>query len=304
MTDKLQFVAVGKRIRTSKDNLKFLGHLSGESIMSQAVSEIVSLGPPPRELERVATAASQLDEAEPEKTLRWAFDEFQDSVTIATGFGAEGVALIDMAVRINSHADIFFLDTAFLFAETYELRRRLEDRYKIEIRAIKTEITPERQELRFGAKLWSANPDLCCRLRKLEPLRDALRGRRAWMTAIRQDQTLERSNARVVEWDYQWRLVKINPLVRWTKRQVWEYIARNNVPFNPLHERGYPSIGCTHCTEPIGEGEDERAGRWAGRAKRECGMHVQERPTALVSRTQMARHRLLTEVRRGGEQTT
>jgi phosphoadenosine phosphosulfate reductase len=262
--------------------------------MSQAVSEIVRLGPPPREIERVETAASLLDEAAPEETLRWAFEWFQEGVTIATGFGAEGVALIDMAVRINSRADVFFLDTAFLFPETYELRRRLEDRYQIEIRVFKTDITPEQQELRFGAKLWSTNPDLCCRLRKLEPLKDALQGRRAWITAIRQDQTLERSNARVIEWDCQWRLVKINPLVRWNKQQVWEYIARNNVPYNPLHDRGYPSIGCTHCTQPVRQGDDERAGRWPGRAKKECGLHAPARPIAFVPRIEMAPGKQLT----------
>ena len=255
--------------------------------MSQAVSEIVRLGPPPREIERVETAASLLDEATPEETLRWAFDWFQESVTLATGFGAEGVALIDMAVRINPRADVFFLDTEFLFPETYELRRRLEDRYGIEIRVFKTDLTPEQQELRFGAKLWSTNPDLCCRLRKLEPLKYALQGRRAWITAIRQDQTLERSNAQVIEWDYQWRLVKINPLVRWNKHQVWEYIARNNVPYNPLHDRGYPSIGCTHCTRPVREGEDERAGRWSGREKTECGLHTPAHPAAFASLDEM-----------------
>ncbi len=262
--------------------------------MSQAVNEVVRLQPAADENDRVETAAYLLEEAAPEEALRWAFDEFQESVTIATGFGAEGVALIDMAVRINPRADVFFLDTGFLFPETYDLRRRLEDRYQIEIRAFKTDITPEQQELRFGSKLWSTNPDLCCRLRKLEPLKDALYGRRAWITAIRQDQTLERSNARVIEWDYQWRLVKINPLVRWNKQQVWEYIANNNVPFNPLHERGYPSIGCTHCTQPVGEGEDERSGRWSGRAKKECGMHAPVRPTTFISRTEMVGRRHLT----------
>ena len=262
--------------------------------MSQTVNEIVSLGPPPREIDRIEIAACLLDEAGPEEALRWAFDEFQDGVTIATGFGAEGVALIDMAVRINPRVDVFFLDTGFLFPETYELRRRLEDRYQIEIRVFKTDITPEQQELRFGAKLWSTNPDLCCRLRKLEPLKDALQGRSAWITAIRQDQTIERSNARVVEWDYQWRLVKVNPLVRWNKQQVWDYIARNDVPFNALHGRGYPSIGCTHCTQPVREGDDERSGRWSGRAKKECGMHAPTRPAAFVSRTEMVRRKHLT----------
>ena len=256
--------------------------------MSQVVSEIVRLRPPLREIERVETAASSLEEAMPEETLRWAFEWFQESVTLATGFGAEGVALIDMAVKINPRADVFFLDTAFLFPETYELRRRLEDRYQIEIRVFKTDITPEQQEVRFGAKLWSTDPDLCCRLRKLEPLKDALQGRRAWITAIRQAQTLERSNARVIEWDCQWRLVKINPLARWSKQQVWDYIARNNVPYNPLHDRGYPSIGCTHCTQPVREGDDDRAGRWPGRAKKECGLHAPARPLAFVPRIEMA----------------
>lgn len=262
--------------------------------MSQVVTEVLKSGPPPGELDRIETAASGLDDAPPEETLRWAFDEFQEGATIATGFGAEGVALIDMAVRINPRVDVFFLDTAFLFPETYELRRRIEDRYRIEVRVFTSEITPEEQELRFGAKLWSTNPDLCCRLRKLEPLKNALEGRRAWITAIRQDQTFERSNARVVEWDYQWRLVKINPLVRWTASQVWGYIARNNVPYNPLHDRSYSSIGCTHCTQPVREGDNQRAGRWAGREKKECGMHVVLRPQALIPRTEMVRRRRLT----------
>jgi len=262
--------------------------------MSQALIEVTDLKPPAPEIDRIETAASLLREATPEETLRWAFDEFQDDVTIATGFGAEGVALIDMAVRVKPVVDVFFLDTGFLFPETYELRRQLEDRYKIQIRVFKTDITPEQQELRFGAKLWSTNPDLCCRLRKLEPLRDSLKGRRAWITAIRQDQTIERSNAQVIEWDYQWRLVKVNPLVRWSKQQVWEYITRNHVPFNPLHHRGYPSIGCTHCTQPVRDGDDDRSGRWAGRDKKECGIHIQSRPVAFISRTEMVRRKHLT----------
>jgi len=271
--------------------------------MSQAVTEIIRLGPPGREIERLESLAAQLDEAAPEETLRWAFDEFGGSVTIATGFGLEGVALIDMAVRINPRIDIFFLDTAFLFPETYELRRRLEDRYHIQIRAYETDITPEQQDLRFGSKLWSTDPDLCCRLRKLEPLRQALRDRRAWITAIRRDQTLERSSARVVEWDYQWQLFKINPLVRWTTQDVRTYIARNNVPFNPLHDQGYPSIGCTHCTRAIGKGQHERDGRWPGREKRECGMHARVIAPALVTPAEVQASPILRQIDSTGDET-
>jgi phosphoadenosine phosphosulfate reductase len=238
------------------------------------------------DVDRIEAAANLLEDAPPEETLRWAFDEFDESITLATGFGPEGVALIDMTIGINPRADIFFLDTSFLFPETYDLRRRLEDRYQIEIRAIQTDLTPERQDLEFGAMLWSTDPDLCCRLRKLEPLKDALRGRDAWITAIRRDQTFERSTARAVEWDYQWQLVKINPLVRWNKKQVWDYIEKHRLPFNPLHDKGYPSIGCTYCTQPVLLGGPERAGRWPGRAKRECGMHGPAQPIALIPRSQ------------------
>jgi phosphoadenosine phosphosulfate reductase len=241
--------------------------------MAQAIDELVQLGSAVREYNQIEAIAVRLEASSPEEILRWAFDEFEDRVSIATGFGPEGAALIDLAVKINPRADIFFLDTSFLFPETYDLRRRLEDRYGIEIRASRSEITPEAQELSFGPKLWSTDPDLCCRLRKLEPLREALSGRAAWMTAIRRDQTEARASARAVEWDYQWKLVKVNPIVRWSKSDVWSYIRKNDVPYNPLHDQGYPSIGCTHCTRAVREGEDERAGRWAGFAKTECGLH-------------------------------
>jgi phosphoadenosine phosphosulfate reductase len=225
-------------------------------------------------LDRIEAIASELEDASPQETIRWAFDEFGEGLAIATGFGAEGVALIDMVVRINPSPKIFFLDTGFLFPETYELRRRIEDRYRIEIQAFQTAITPKVQEQVYGPNLWSRDPDLCCRIRKLEPLKQALKGRTAWMTAIRRDQTAARACARAVEWDHRWQLVKVNPLVRWTKRQVWDYITKWDVPYNPLHDLGYPSIGCTHCTRPVRNGEDERAGRWPGHPKTECGLHA------------------------------
>ncbi|MGH9823125.1 MAG: phosphoadenylyl-sulfate reductase, partial [Blastocatellia bacterium] len=149
----------------------------------------------------------------------------------------------------------------------------IQKRYGIEIRAVRTGLTPEMQEQLYGPKLWAREPDRCCLLRKVEPLKAALRGAAAWVTAIRRDQTLERSGAAAVEWDARWGLVKVNPLVGWTRREVWKYILQNGVPYNPLYDRGYASIGCLHCTRPVSDGEDERAGRWSGQRKTECGLH-------------------------------
>ncbi len=227
---------------------------------------------------RIESLAGEFEDASPQEILAWALDEFEERIAIATGFGAEGMAIIDMAASVSSSLNVFFIDTGFLFPETYELRRRMEDRYGIEIRAFKPELAPEAQEKLFGARLWERNPDLCCQIRKLEPLQEALEGRDAWVTAIRRDQTAARATARAVEWDERWGLIKVNPLVRWSKRDVWDYIRRNEVPFNPLHLRGYPSIGCTHCTRAVREGEDDRAGRWSGQAKNECGLHAAAAP--------------------------
>lgn len=218
--------------------------------------------------------ANRLEYAQPSEIIEWAFGQYGDRVAIATGFGAEGAAMIDMAAKIDSAAKIFFLDTGFLFPETYELRKRIEDRYGVRIRSFESEFSPEDQEALYGPDLWSRAPDLCCEIRKLEPLKEALSGLDGWITAIRRDQTAARASARAVEWDVQWQLVKINPLFRWTRGEVWNYIRRNDVPYNPLHDSGYPSIGCTHCTRAVTDGEDERAGRWAGQEKTECGLHA------------------------------
>ena len=253
-----------------QSSLRFVKEIRMSQPVQQLVSSLKSLSRS-RELD---SAAIHLENATPIEIMEWAFNEFGEKVTIATGFGAEGVAMIDMAVTINPNPNIFYIDTDFLFDETYELRRRLEERYGVEIRAFNSELTPEAQADVYGPRLWTTNPDLCCNLRKIEPLKQALNGREAWITAIRRDQTAARANALAVEWDSQWNLIKVNPLIRWTKRDVWNYIVKNGVPYNPLHDAGYPSIGCTHCTRAVRPGEDDRAGRWAGLTKTECGLHA------------------------------
>jgi len=217
-----------------------------------------------------------LEQCSPEDLLHWAFLTFQQHVEIASGFGAEGVVLIDIASRVQEHLRVFTLDTDFLFPETYELVRQIEKRYGITVEGVKSLHTPEEQQRLFGAELWLHDPDACCNLRKVEPLRRKLSQLGAWITSIRRDQTPHRANARKVEWDSNFHLLKINPLVDWTTETVWRYIHEHNVPYNPLHDRNYPSIGCTHCTRSVLPGEDPRAGRWSGSAKTECGLHSQQ----------------------------
>lgn len=226
------------------------------------------------------SVAVELEQKGPLGILAWAFEVFGERVAIATGFGAEGIALLDLATRLNPSPRVFFVDTGFLFAETYELRRKLESHFQITIEAVEPEITPSQQEDVFGVRLWEFDPDFCCSLRKVDPLTAHLRGYDAWVTAIRRDQTASRAASLAVEWDERFELVKVNPLVAWRREDVWDQILDNGLPYNPLHDRGYPSIGCTHCTRAVRAGEGERSGRWAGREKTECGLHVRRAEAA------------------------
>ena len=217
-----------------------------------------------------------LEGKSPTEILEWAVRDGA-RVAFATGFGAEGCVLIDLIARAKLPVEIFTLDTGLLFDETYALWAALEHRYGITIRSVKPALTVDQQAIVEGPALWTRDPDRCCDQRKVQPLREALAGFSSWITAIRRDQTPERAHAQVVEDDPKFGLVKINPLVAWTHDDVWGHIYANDVPFNPLHERGYPSIGCVPCTSQIIPGEDLRAGRWRGAGKRECGLHVAEK---------------------------
>jgi phosphoadenosine phosphosulfate reductase len=205
--------------------------------------------------------------------LAWAFSTYGDEVALATGMGVEGMALLDMAHRINPNVKVFTGDTEFLFPETYDLIERVESRYGITIERLYSDLTPRDQERVYGKALWASDPDQCCNLRKVEPLRRKLATLDAWVTAIRRDQTSARAAIRKVDWDAKFDLVKISPLADWTREKVWSYVLENDVPYNPLHDRNYPSIGCTHCTRAVLPGEDQRAGRWSGSGKTECGLH-------------------------------
>lgn len=217
--------------------------------------------------------ATALEHVSPLETLTWAVESYGDGLTFATGFGPEGCVLIDLIGRHDLPVDIFTLDTGLLFPETQTLWRQLEDKYGLTIRAVRPLQSVSEQSAEHGDKLWERIPDRCCKLRKVTPLRAELSKADAWITAIRRDQTPERTKALVVEWDEKFEMAKVNPLVRWTKQHVWEHLKQYDVPYNKLHDDGYPSIGCMPCTTAVAVGENDRAGRWRGTDKTECGLH-------------------------------
>src|SRR5690242_2448142 len=211
-----------------------------------------------------------------EELLAWAAREFGETAALASSFGAEDMVLIDISSSIHAPLNVFTLDTDFLFAQTYQLISATEERYGIRVERLHPRLNPAAQAREFGDELWKHQPDLCCQIRKVDPLTDRLKASSAWTTGVRREQSPTRANARKLEWDAKFGLVKLNPLADWTEAQVWDYIRNHNIPYNPLHDRGYPSIGCTHCTRAVLPGEDPRAGRWSGFAKTECGLHVVE----------------------------
>lgn len=226
--------------------------------------------------EQIEEANRLLDGRAPEVILRWAVAQFFPKLTMGTAFGAEGNCIIHMLAGIEPRVRIFNLETGYQFPETLQLRERIKERYGIEVEYIYPELTVEEYEKEHGGPLYNLYSDQCCHDRKILPLRKAAAGYLAWISAIRKDQTDDRAQAAVVQWDAKFDLVKINPLLHWTTNDVWSFIVQNDVPYNPLHDQGYPSIGCWPCTRAVKVGEDERAGRWAGKVKKECGLHVIE----------------------------
>ena len=196
-------------------------------------------------------------------------------VALACSFGGpSGMVLLDIIAKRNASVPVYFLDTGLLFEETYALVDRVRQRYGIEPIAVRPELTVEQQNARHGEALWARDPDACCNLRKVEPQRKFLAKYDAWITGIRRDQSASRAAVDVVSRDEGAGLAKIAPLADWTTNDVWNYVVAHDVPYNPLNDRGYPSLGCTHCTRAIVPGEDPRAGRWSGTGKLECGLHA------------------------------
>ncbi|HVK77700.1 MAG TPA: phosphoadenylyl-sulfate reductase [Kofleriaceae bacterium] len=226
--------------------------------------------------DELTDAAARLEGGDPAATLAWAAERFAPRLALASSFGPEDCVLIDVIGRHRLAIEVFTLDTGLFFDETTALWRALEARYGITVRAFRPRQTVDEQAAAHGPALWERQPDACCKLRKVEPLGRALSGLDAWVTGIRRDQTPDRATAKVVERDRRPGLIKLNPLAAWTSDDVWAYVRAHDVPVNPMHARGFPSIGCTPCTSPVAAGEDPRSGRWRGNAKTECGLHVED----------------------------
>jgi len=210
----------------------------------------------------------------PDEVLKWGFETFGSKMTLGTGFGPSGVFLIHRMHKLGLQNPVFFLDTNLHFRETYELRDRLQDKLGIQIQRITPEYSLDEQAERFGDELWDKNPNRCCFIRKVKPLRAYLADKSAWITGIRRSQSGSRSKTEIVEYDSECDVVKLNPVAYWNGDQLWDYIRDYDLPYNPLHDEGFPSIGCVPCTQPVEHGEEERAGRWKDSGKTECGIHL------------------------------
>lgn len=216
-----------------------------------------------------------------EEVIAWAHEEWGDRVCLTCSWQKQSSVLIHMLAELGLPIDVVELDTHLFFRETYETRERLVERYGLTL--IRPEImTIAEQHAREGVNLWESQPDRCCHIRKVEPLIEALEPYDAWISGIRRDQSPSRAHLRTAERSERYRVWKIHPLVGWTEKDVWRYIVSNDIPYNPLHDAGYRSIGCIPCTRPTRPDEEERAGRWAGSDKLECGIHVE---TATPERT-------------------
>ncbi len=233
----------------------------------------MSLTAMPQLLAELENHSQRLESATPQQIIAWAVEVYFPKLTMATAFGPEGCLILHMLAQIEPKVHVFNLDTGYQFQETLELRDRIAERYGIEVELKRPELSVAEYEAASGGPLHQINPAQCCMDRKIKVLHRATAGFTAWMSGIRRDQSPDRAKAPIVGWDKKFKMVKISPLANWNKSNVWKMITDHDVPYNPLHDQGYTSVGCRPCTRAVIFGEDERAGRWSGFAKTECGLH-------------------------------
>jgi phosphoadenosine phosphosulfate reductase len=224
---------------------------------------------------RLSLTEEQIEQLPAEEVLRWASEEFGDRLCLSCSWQKQSSVLVHMVSELELDVDIVELDTHLFFKESYETRERLVERYGLTL-IVPNVITIAEQHKHEGPNLWETNPDRCCHIRKVEPLIQALRPYDAWVSGIRREQSPSRAGAKKVERSERYGVWKVQPLADWSEKDVWRYILQNDIPYNPLHDVGYRSIGCIPCTRPTRPDEEERAGRWAGSDKLECGIHLEQ----------------------------
>lgn len=216
----------------------------------------------------------ELEELSAEELLAWASAEFGAKLCLTCSWQKQSSVLVHMISALDQTPAVVELDTHLFFRESYDTRDRLVERYGLEL--LRPHIPSIAEQHRHeGPNLWERDPDRCCHVRKVEPLVEALEPYDAWISGIRRDQSPSRAGIAKVQWSERYRLWKIHPLADWDEKRVWAYIVANDIPYNPLHDVGYRSIGCIPCTRPTRPEEEERAGRWAGSDKLECGLHLE-----------------------------
>jgi phosphoadenosine phosphosulfate reductase len=229
--------------------------------------------------EEVRALDQSFNELPTEEILAWAWARYGKRAAIGTSFQGAGLVMTHLAKRSQIPLPVFTLDTGLLFPETVALKKRLEDFFGFAIEALVPDLTIEEQADINGPELWKRNPDLCCTIRKVLPLRDKLCDLDCWLTGVRREQSASRAGVGILEL-YVFDaasgrdIVKLNPMANWTRAEVWNYLREHKIPYNPLQDQGYRSIGCEPCTHRTANGENERAGRWTGFNKVECGIHT------------------------------
>lgn len=234
--------------------------------------------------ESFPTLSQTFENSTPQDVLKWAVETYGDTLATVTSFQPTGIVTLHMLSEIAPETTVLTLDTGLLFPETYALMDDLERRLNLRLIRIHPAQTVAEQAVAYGDKLWERNPDKCCELRKVAPLGPALAGYDAWIAGLRRDQSDGRQSTPIVSWDKRYQKVKIAPLATWTESMIWTYIEAYELPYNTLHDQNYMSIGCVHCTQPVSpDSNDMRAGRWVGRGKTECGLHVNLTPSIPLS---------------------
>lgn len=220
-----------------------------------------------------ASFNQRFETSDPTAIVAWAVETFGDGLSVGASFGgASGMAILHMVAALKPNVDVFVLDTDYLFEETHETMRRSVPALGLtNMHVYRSKLSHEEQAAKYGSALWMRDPDLCCDLRKIEPNQRALEGKTAWVSGLRRDQSEGRAETPIVAWNEKFGVVKLNPLANWTEAQTWDYILKNKIPYNPLLDQGYSSIGCYNCTVA---GVQGRAGRWQGFDKDECGLHT------------------------------